>query len=371
VRIVVWSEYSWPYVGGTEIQAMLLWPELHARGHDVTILSGQAHHVQASTETVSGVRIHRLPLREALASGDPRRVAALCRDVAALRRRAAPDVVVVASLGPLDLFLHESSRSHPAPLVVTPQQDIPPRLLGPSTLPGRTLRAARWAVCCSASIRDEVCAAAPELRSRSSVIYHGLSLPPASGPPPLDPPHLLGIGRLVPFKGFDVALQAFRRVLDRLPRARLTLAGDGPERLALEHLAVRLGVKDAVDFVGWIHPERVAALMATATLVLMPSRWEGLPLVGLEAQAAGRPVVASRVGGLPEVVADGETGCLVAPDSPAALADAAMALLGSPDTLARMGRAARARAARVFDVTRCVDEYEALLAEVSVRTTAA
>jgi glycogen(starch) synthase len=371
VRILVWSEYSWPYVGGTEIQAMLLWPELLARGHDVTIFSGQAHHVQANTEAVRGVRIHRLPLRAALASGDPRRVAALCRDVSALRRRVAPDVVVVASLGPLDLFLHESSRSHPAPLVVTPQQDIPPRLLGPSTLPGRTLRAAQWTVCCSASVRDEVCAAVPELRARTSVIYHGVPLPPDPGPPPLDPPRLLGLGRLLSFKGFDVALRAFRVVRAHAPRARLTIAGDGPERRALEELAARLDLQDVVDFVGWVHPERVVALMATATLVLMPSRWEGLPLVALEAQAAGRPVVASRVGGLREAVADGETGSLVPPDSPAALADAVMALLSSSDALAHMGRTARARTAQVFGVTRCVDEYEALLDEVSGRTTAA
>jgi glycogen(starch) synthase len=196
-------------------------------------------------------------------------------------------------------------------------------------------------------------------------------LPPAPGPPPLDPPHLLGIGRLVPFKGFDVALQAFRRVLDRLPRARLTLAGDGPERTALEHLAARLGVRDAVDFVGWVHPGRVQALMSAATLVLMPSRWEGLPLVALEAQAAGRPVVASRAGGLPEVVVDGETGRLVPPDAPEALADAVLALLARPVELARMGHAARERAARVFDQVRCVDEYAALLEEVSSRMSVA
>jgi glycogen(starch) synthase len=371
VRVLVWSQYSWPYIGGTEIQAQHLWPELRARGHEVTVVSGRAHDAQADAETVSGVPVYRLRLREALVSGDPRRVAALCRDVAALRRRVAPDVIVVAALGPLDLYLDMSARSHPAPLVVTPQQDIPARLLEPAALPGRTLRAARWVACCSASIRDEVCAAAPELRPRSSVIYHGVPLPPAPGPPPLDPPHLLGIGRLVPFKGFDVALQAFRRVLDRLPRARLTLAGDGPERTALEHLAARLGVRDAVDFVGWVHPGRVQALMSAATLVLMPSRWEGLPLVALEAQAAGRPVVASRAGGLPEVVVDGETGRLVPPDAPEALADAVLALLARPVELARMGHAARERAARVFDQVRCVDEYAALLEEVSSRMSVA
>ncbi len=371
MRVLVWSQYSWPYIGGTEIQAMRLWPELRARDHEVTIVSGQAHDAQAGTETVGGVPVHRLPLREALAAGDARRVAALCRDVGALRRRVAPDVVVVTSLGPLDLFLHQSARSHPAPLVVTPQQDIPARLLGPTALPGRTLRAAAWVVCCSASIRADLCAVVPELGARSSVVYHGVPLPPASGAPPLAPPRLLGIGRLLRFKGFDVALHALRRVRDRVPEARLTLAGDGPERLALEELARQLGVRDAVDFVGWVHPEQVAALMATATLVLMPSRWEGLPLVALEAQAAGRPVVASRVGGLPEGVADGETGRLVPPDSPAALADAVLALLATPTALARMARAARDRAVRVFGVARCVDDYEALLTEVSRRATAA
>ena len=181
VRVLVWSEYSWPYVGGTEIQAMRLWPELHARGHEVTIVSSQAHDAQAGAETVKRLRVHRLPLRAALAAGDPRRVAALCRDVAALRRRVAPDVVVVASLGPLDLFLHQSAREPPGSARRHPPAGHSRAAPRPTALPGRTLRAAAWAVCCSASIRAEVCAAVPELRSRSSVIYHGVPLPPAPG----------------------------------------------------------------------------------------------------------------------------------------------------------------------------------------------
>jgi glycogen(starch) synthase len=152
----------------------------------------------------------------------------------------------------------------------------------------------------------------------------------------------------------------------RIPEARLTLAGDGPERPALERLASELGVADAVDFPGWVHPDRVAPLMAASTLVLIPSRWEALPLVALEAQAAGRPVVASRVGGLPEALADGETGCLVPPDSPSHLADAVTALLETRATLVRMGAAARERAARVFGLARCVDAFEALLSDVAL-----
>ncbi len=105
------------------------------------------------------------------------------------------------------------------------------------------------------------------------------------------------------------------------------------------------------------------ALLARARLFVLPSRSEGIPLTALEAMACGLPVVATRVGGLPEVVDDGVTGLLVPPADPAALAEAMVAIWNDPDRGDRMGHAGRLRAEERFDVRRMVAQYEALYLE--------
>jgi glycogen(starch) synthase len=160
-------------------------------------------------------------------------------------------------------------------------------------------------------------------------------------------------------KGFDVALAAFAVIARRRAGVHLTIAGDGPERAALQEQASALGIAAAVEFTGWVAPDAVPDLIAGAAVVAIPSRSEGLPAVALEAAAMGRPVVAARVGGLPEVVLHGQTGLLVDVDSEA-LAGAFTALLDDPETARQMGRAAWQRARDVFSRDRCIDAYDAL-----------
>ena len=104
----------------------------------------------------------------------------------------------------------------------------------------------------------------------------------------------------------------------------------------------------------------VPALINTATMVVMPSRREGLPLVALEAALMARPIVATRVGGLPEVVVHQQTGLLVEPENSDALAEAITFLLDHHETATQLGQAARQRAQEVFGWERCVDAYDAL-----------
>ena len=139
----------------------------------------------------------------------------------------------------------------------------------------------------------------------------------------------------------------------------MTIAGHGLEAAALRERAEALGIAEFVDFTGWVAPDEVPALLTSASLVVMPSRSEGLPLVGLHTAAMGRPVVASRSGGLPAVVEHGETGLLVDLE-PAALAAAICRLLDAPDTAARMGRAAWQRARALFTLEQCAEAYDRL-----------
>jgi glycogen(starch) synthase len=214
----------------------------------------------------------------------------------------------------------------------------------------------------SASTLEHVRRLVPGIGRRSSCIYYGIP-PPAEPPKPLKlhPPRLLCLGRLAPEKGFDVAITALPRVLRRFPDARLRIAGDGELRAALERLARERGVADAVRFSGWTDPAAVPALINEASIVWMPSRWEeAFGLVAAETALMARPIVATRVGGLPEVVLDGATGLLVDADAPDALARATLALLDQPERATRLGQAARARAARLFSLERYAEQYQAL-----------
>jgi glycogen(starch) synthase len=175
----------------------------------------------------------------------------------------------------------------------------------------------------------------------------------------MTPPRILCLGRHVRDKGFDVALDAFARIADRFPESRLTIAGDGPERAALQRQASELGIAGRVDFPGRV-PE-VHPYFEAATLVVMPSRWEEtFGLVALEAALMGRAVVATRVGALPEVVQDEVTGMVVESEDSAGLALAIASLLERPAVVRRMGRAARERALEAFSLPRCIDRYEEL-----------
>ncbi len=154
---------------------------------------------------------------------------------------------------------------------------------------------------------------------------------------------LLVVGRLRIRKGVDVLLAAMPELRRRVPAARLLIAGDGEHRAALERAAAALGLGEAVSFLGRAGGPRVRGLLRGAAALVVPSIYEGMPLVVLEAMAASLPIVASRVAGIPEVVEDGKTGWLVPPEDPASLAAALAAALDDPAEARRRGAAGRRR----------------------------
>jgi glycosyltransferase involved in cell wall biosynthesis len=193
-------------------------------------------------------------------------------------------------------------------------------------------------------------------REKVEVVPYGLDESPASwGPnPPVVVPEgahvLLAVCRLARQKGLDVAVQALARVRETQPDAVLVVLGEGPERATLERLASELGLGSAVFLPGRVGD--VAAWLERAALLVHPVRWEGFGLALLEAMLASRPVVASGVSSVPEIVADGETGLLVPPDDAEALAAAVAGLLGDPGRAARLGSAGLERARAEFSVGR-------------------
>ncbi|MFH1023616.1 MAG: glycosyltransferase [Planctomycetota bacterium] len=173
-----------------------------------------------------------------------------------------------------------------------------------------------------------------------------------------------GVGRLVPVKGFRTLLETIRRMGDAGRAVHVCLAGDGPLREELLNLAARLGISDRVTFAG--HQNDMRGILAAFDVLVSSSLSEGCSNVILEAMAAGKPVIATEVGGNPELVTPGETGLLVPPEDPAALADAILRLLRNPGECRRMGEAGRLRVEEHFTMDRMVSEtaalYERLLA---------
>jgi glycosyltransferase involved in cell wall biosynthesis len=148
------------------------------------------------------------------------------------------------------------------------------------------------------------------------------------------------VARLEHYKGIDVLLRALALVQAEGVRVTMRIAGDGAEREALESLARTLTLRD-VHFIGAVAPERVGDELRDADLMVLPSRGEGLPLAIVEAMAHGLPVIATRVGGNEEAVDDGNTGLLVPPEQPEALAAAIIQLARDHEARRRMGDAAR------------------------------
>jgi glycosyltransferase involved in cell wall biosynthesis len=175
-------------------------------------------------------------------------------------------------------------------------------------------------------------------------INNGIDLPDAARPPGNG--RFLYVGRLVAFKGVDVLLRTFARARELRPGITLTIAGDGAERDALEALAAQLGLAADVTFLGHIGPNDVLRAFVNCDALVIPSVCpENLPTVAIEAMGVGRAILASRIGGIPELVADGVNGLLTDPFDEAALADGMVRLASQPDLCRHMGEAGRRRAA--------------------------
>lgn len=187
-------------------------------------------------------------------------------------------------------------------------------------------------------------------------VWRYLDAPPPTFGAPLK---LIVIGRLEPQKGHDVLFAALSRL--NFPW-ELSVVGEGSLAEDLLDRATLLRIDDRVKFLGTILD--VAPLIASHDVLVMPSRWEGIGLVIMEGMAAGRPVVASRVGGIPELITHAKTGLLVEPENAEELAEALRWVRANPTAAGALGAAAREQAREHFDVRQMVKEYERVYAHL-------
>lgn len=179
---------------------------------------------------------------------------------------------------------------------------------------------------------------------------------------PLEGPLIGCVARLVSVKGVDVLLEAVPQIRAAMPTVTVVFVGGGPLRARLEQRTSLLGLDSSVSFLGVRRD--VPEIMGLFDVVVLPSRNEGMGRAAVEAMAAGRPVVASRVAGIQNVVEDGQTGVLVTPENSEELARAVISLLGNPALCAAMGNSGRTRAAE-YGIPAMVDQisnlYETLV----------
>lgn len=196
-------------------------------------------------------------------------------------------------------------------------------------------------------------------RDKINVIYNCLRDSKGSSPglqPVPKAPNLVCVGRLHPSKGQDVLLASAAILHERIPKLSVEFIGSGPWMEELRSLADRLGVSAFCRFSDSLPHEEVLNRMASAVATIVPSRSEAFGLVNIESMSVGTPVVASAVGGIPELIEDGHEGFLVPADDPQALADRAFRLLTDPNLRQAMGRNARARFLRTFEQNNSIAE---------------
>jgi colanic acid/amylovoran biosynthesis glycosyltransferase len=173
----------------------------------------------------------------------------------------------------------------------------------------------------------------------------------STAPPRTGGPHLVAIGRLAEQKGFTLLVEAVSLMVPLYPDLHLTLVGDGPMRPEIEARIAAKQLSDHITLTGWQDEAGVRAALTQAQALILPSFAEGLPVVVMEAMAAGRPVIATAIAGVPELVVPGDTGWIVPAGSALFLAEAISALARTPQAdLVTMGKAARDRVLERHDI---------------------
>lgn len=339
-------------IGGSERHLLTLLPALRERGVDAWLL-GLDDHSLAPEPFYDALAAHDVPFRRVPAPRDldPRLLARVRRALGRI-----PSDIVHTHLVHGDVYGALATLGSPAVLVSTKHNDDPFRAGSFRHVERLLTRRASRVVCITSSVA-RFCAdvvGLPDEKLR--VVHYGLDAPPdawgatdttavAAGSRVL-----LAVCRLVEQKGLDVAVRALRTIADEVPAATLVVLGEGPERDRLQRLAAELGVQGYLFLPGRVG--NVAAWLRRAELLVHPARWEGFGLALLEAMHASRPIVASGVASIPEIVVDGETGILVPSNDATALADAILALLRDRDRARLLGEAGRRRALDAFSVDR-------------------
>jgi glycogen(starch) synthase len=365
LNILYWTERFWPHIGGVEVLSLELVPELSKLNYDVNVVTSHSAAKLPNADSINGIQITRFDFLTSLSNKDLATILSARKRLSDFKRKTQPDLIHIHFSGPSALFHWQTEQAFHAPTLVT-IHSLPPSFVNDgvseNSLLISTLRKADWVNTVSAAKLNDIRKVLPELAEKSSLIYNGRSMPDTvPSELPMESPTLLCLGRLVRWKGFDIAIDAFSQVANQYPSMTLKIAGDGPELDRLKQQVETLGLQHRVLFTGWIEPEKIPDLLNQVTAVLLPSREEEtLPVVALQAAQMARPIIASNLAGFPEVIENNLTGLLFEAGSASALATAIRKTIDSPVEARLMGINAREQAAKRFGLDYWVNQYDKL-----------
>lgn len=240
--------------------------------------------------------------------------------------------------------------------------DLPKRFI-PGRIVRNSLKKSSWISATSKMLKQTCAELVPGIESKVTVIPFGVDLPAETVPAPPRPPFKLCFIKAHRRKyGPDILLRAISAVAGKVPDIELSMAGQGEMTEELRGLARSLGIDKRVRFVGYIPNDGIYEFIQDHHVMVMPSvmKSESFGVAVLEASACARPVIASRVGGVPEVLLDGVNGILVSPSDADELAEAIIRLAGDADLRDRMGQAGYQFVRENYEWSFCVDQMEAL-----------
>jgi glycosyltransferase involved in cell wall biosynthesis len=374
LNILVLSDYFPPHKGGgVERAAYEVSRRVAARGHEVTVVTLNSRKAPAR-ERLDGMDVIRVPgidLTKALGIQVAFSLGAYKAINEVLRSRQIDVIHAHSIFFQLSLLGTLLGKRHKVPVVTTAHlgsvRDLGGRYALPSMAYERTLGRAVLAgsarvVAVSEAVRRHVSGLGAG--AKTVTIPNGVDAALFSpGLRDSSRVRALFVGRLVFNKGPQFLLAALPEVLQRFPGTEIVIVGDGPMRADLEATVKRMGLERNVAFLG--ERDDVAAILKQGDILVRPSLLEGLPLAVLEGMASGLAVIATRVGGTPELIEHGRTGLLIDPGQPQQLADALLQLLANPTGRAEMGRMAREHIESSYDWDRNAEQTLVIYAQSS------
>ncbi len=371
MNIALFPSAFYPSLGGVEELTRQLALEFRRRDHRVRIFTERWPRDLPAAETFEGLEVRRYPMRVPVGSLKSKATFALSHRrirsaIVNELRLFRPDVLHAQCVSSTTLYALHAQKMLGVPLVVTLQGELTMDANGIFGRPGvaqtilrRALAEANYVTACSAkTLEDGVAFLGQGLETLTSVIFNGANLREVkiAEPAKRSRPYVFALGRMVHQKGFDILLEA---VPSSLPEGwELVLAGDGPLTPQIRRRVSQSDLRDKVDFIGRADRKVVYSLFKGCELLIVPSRAdEGLPVVCAEAIAAGKAVVGTRMGGIPEAIADGVNGLLVPPEDVAALSAAIRRLCCDEPLRRRMHLAAASRAS-MFSWSDVAAKYE-------------
>lgn len=369
MRIALFASAFYPHVGGVEELVRQLAHAFRDKGFPAIVLTNRWPRSLPRYEEYEGIPVYRLAMRVPEGSLKARVSHMLTHDAIregmfGILREHGINVLQVHCISANGYYALLARRRFDLPLVISTHGERTidvGRLYQTSPFANRILRqllaeADAVTACSKASLDDMEQYWGKPLGARGRVVYNGIAVGDfdRGGVFPHPRPYILAIGRLVEQKGFDLLLRAFARA--QISTHDLLIAGEGPQRASLDRLIRELGLGGRAMMLGRADRPMAVALFKGCSFFCLPSRDEPLGIVNLEAMISGKAVLATRVGGVPELVSDGDTGLLIPPLDIDALARGLTRLAGDPALCQRLGDAGQRRALQ-FTWPAVADEY--------------